>query len=270
MEEATLQAVKRAMPGHGRARIHEKLLSFLGVEDQSEVEVSTDAGATLTLTIFADAMVDEGTIRISGEDLKKLNIPDGGKVHVTRKIPFEERIRTAAESAAGQIRGGAQEIGSKLSETADKLQKGAADTAGQISTKAKEITEKVKEDTKPIGEKVSKAAKSSADAIRDKIPIGKLSPEIEKGLSALSQEEAKTIRSALTGIEGVSAAVPVRFAAGRSLGNLTIPPEITLVTVQRKDKVLGLDRDIILKENDIVYFSGPSDAVGFVTRMLEG
>ncbi|MBP7034780.1 MAG: hypothetical protein KBB00_03390, partial [Methanospirillum sp.] len=184
MEEATLQAVKRAMPGHGRARIHEKLLSFLGVEDQSEVEVSTDAGATLTLTIFADAMVDEGTIRISGEDLKKLNIPDGGKVHVTRKIPFEERIRTAAESAAGQIRGGAQEIGSKLSETADKLQKGAADTAGQISTKAKEITEKVKEDTKPIGEKVSKAAKSSADAIRDKIPIGKLSPEIEKGLSA--------------------------------------------------------------------------------------
>ena len=62
MEEATLQAVKRAMPGHGRARIHEKLLSFLGVEDQSEVEVRTDAGATLTLTIFADAMVDEGTI----------------------------------------------------------------------------------------------------------------------------------------------------------------------------------------------------------------
>ncbi len=270
MEEATLQAVKRAMPGHGRARIHEKLLSFLSIEDQSEVEVSTDAGATLTLTVFADELVDEGTIRISGEDLKKLNIPDGGVVHVKRKIPFEEQIRMAAESAAGQMKEGAQEIGTKISETAGKIQKSAAETAEHISTKAKELTEKVKEDTKPIGVKVSRAAKSSADAIREKIPIGKLSPEIEKGLSSLSQEEAKKIRTALTGREGVSAAARVKFAAGRSLGNLTIPPEVTLVTVQRKEHILGLDADIILKENDIVYLSGPSDAVGFVTRMLEG
>ncbi|HPP77807.1 TrkA C-terminal domain-containing protein, partial [Methanospirillum sp.] len=182
----------------------------------------------------------------------------------------EEQIRMAAESAAGQMKEGAQEISTKISETAGKIQKSAAETAEQITTKAKELTEKVKEDTKPIGKKVSRAARSSADAIRDKIPIGKLSPEIEKGLSVLSQEEAKKIRTALTGKEGVSAAVLVKFAAGRSIGNLTIPPEVTLVTVQRKDQILGLDADIILKENDIVYLSGPSDAVGFVTRMLEG
>jgi len=270
MEEATLQAVKRAMPGHGRARIHEKLISILGIEDQTEVEVSTDAGATLYLTVFADELVDEGTIRISGEDLKKLGIPDGGNVHVKRKIPLEEQVRTAAETAATQIKEGAQDIGTKLSETAEKIQKGAAETAEQLGTKAKELTDKVKEETKPIGEKVSKAAKSSADAIRDKIPVGKLAPEIEKGLSALSQEDAKKIRSLLTGVEGVSAAVPVKFASGRSFGNLTIPPEINLVAIQRGTALLELKPDIVLKEGDIAYCSGPSDMISFVTRMLEG
>ncbi|MDD3574327.1 MAG: hypothetical protein PHD71_04745 [Methanospirillum sp.] len=270
MKEATLQAVKRAMPGHGRARIHEKLLSYLGIDDQSEVEVSTKAGATLTLTVFADTVVEEGTIRISSEDLEKLNIPDGGEVDVRRKIPLDEQILAAAESTAGQIKEGAQEIGAKLSETAEKIQKGAADTAEQISTKAKELTEKVKEDAKPIGEKVSKAAKSSADAIIDKIPLGKLSADIEKELSAADPEEAKRIRGILVGMEGEKAAVRVQVAAGRTVGNLTIPPEIKLVTVQRDGEILGSDNNIVFKEGDIVYISGSSDAIGFVTRMLEG
>ena len=270
MKEATLQAVKRAMPGHGRARIHEKVLSFLGVDDQSEVEIRTDEGATLTLTIFSDAVVEEGTIRISGEDLKKLNIPDGGKVHVTRKIPLEEQIKAAAESTAEQIKEGAQEVGTKLTETAGKIQKGAAETAEQISKKAKELKEKVKEDAKPIGEKVSKAAKSSADAIMEKIPIGKLSADIEKSLTAAGPDEAKRIRGILAGMEGEKAAVRVQAAAGRTVSNLTIPPEVSLVAVQRNDQILGLDKDIILKEDDIIYLSGTSDSVRFVTRMLEG
>ncbi len=270
MEEVTLQAVKRAMPGHGRARIHEKLLSFLGIEDQSEVEVSTDAGVTLTLTVFADELVEEGTIRISAEDLRRLNIPDGGTVHVTRKIPLEEQIRTTAETAAEQIKGGAQEVGAKLSETAEKIQKSAADTAEQIGTKAKELTEKVKEETKPITEKISMAAKSSAHTIREKIPLGKLSADIEKELSVVAPDEAQKIRNALTGRDGKGAAARVRFAAGRSLGNLTIPPEVTLVALQRTNQILKLDENTILKENDIVYFFGSAKSVEFVTRMLEG
>lgn len=270
MKEVTLQAVKRAMPGHGRARIHNKLLSSLGIEDQTEVEVSTDTGKTLTLTIFADEQVKEGTVRISGEDLEKLGLPDGGKVHVTRKIPLDEQVKMVAESAADQIKEGAQEIGAKLSETADKIQKGASETAEQIGTKAREFSEKVIEETKPIGEKISKAAKSSADSIRDKIPIGKLSPAIEEGLSALKPDDAKKIRSLLTSGEGVSAAAVVKSASGRSIGNLTIPPEISLVAVQRKNQVLGISSDIILSDGDIAYFSGSSNAVAFVTRMLEG
>lgn len=270
MEEATLQAVKRAMPGHGRARIHEKLLSMLGIEDQTEVEVSTNAGATLTLTVFADELVEEGTIRISVEDLKKLDIPEGGQVNVKRKIPLDEQIRVAAESAAGQIKGGAQEISTKLSETAEKIQKGASETAQQVETKAKEITEKVKADTKPISEKISKAAKNSADTIREKLPIGKFSPEIEKGLSNLTSDDANKIRSLLTGAEGICSAVPISFASGRTIGNLTMPPDAKIVAIQRKNQIVEISPDTLLKEGDIAYLSGHEEAVGFIKKMLEG
>ncbi|MDD1724228.1 MAG: TrkA C-terminal domain-containing protein [Methanospirillum sp.] len=270
MEETTLQAVQRAMPGHGRARIHEKLLSILEIEDKTDVEVSTEAGSTLTLTIFADELVDDGTIRISGEDLKKLGIPDGGKVLVRRKKPLEEQIRAGAESAAGQIKTGAHEIGVKVSDTADRIHKEASDTAGHIGDKAKELSDKIRDETRPIGEKVTQAAKSSAEAIREKIPIGRFSPDVEKALSGLQTEEAKKIRSLLTGAEGSNAAITVKVSSGRSVGNLTIPPEAHLAGIQREDLLLDGKPDMVLKEGDIVYITGPSEAIGFMTRMLEG
>ncbi|NLV28249.1 MAG: hypothetical protein GXY48_14010 [Methanomicrobiales archaeon] len=270
MEEATLQAVKRAMPGHGRARIHQKLLSLLAIEEQAEVEVSTKAGATLTLTVFADELVEDGTIRISGEDLKKLKIPDGGEVFVRRKIPLEEQIMTAADKTAEQIKGGAQELSTKITESAGKLQKDAAETAEKVGAKAKELTKKVKTDTKPVGDKIAKAAKSSAEAIKEKLPIGKFSPEVEKGLAILASEDAKKVRSLLTGAEGTCSAAVVSFASGRTVGNLTLPPEAKIVAIQRDKQVLTFGPDTILQKGDVAYITGSEDAIGFVTRMLEG
>lgn len=269
MEETTLQAVKRAMPGHGRARIHEKLLSILEIEDKTDIEVSTEAGSTLTLTIFADELVDEGTIKISVEDLQKLGIPDGGKVRVRRKKSLDEQIRAGAESAAEQIKTGAQEIGAKVSDTADRIHKEASETAGHIGDKAKELSDKIKDETRPIGEKVTQAAKHSAETIRDKIPIGRFSPEVEKALSGLKAEEAKRVRTLLTSAEGSTVAIPVKTASGRSIGNLTIPPEAHLAGVQR-DNLLLDGPDTILKEGDIIYITGPSEAIGYMTKMLEG
>lgn len=270
MEEVTLQAVKRAMPGHGRARIHQKLLSILGVDDQTEVEVSTKAGATLTLTVFADDLVEDGTIRISGEDLKKLDMPDGGQVTVKRKIPLDEQIKIAAGAATEQIKGGAHELGTKITDTAEKFQKGASETAQQVEIKAKELSEKVKTETKPIGDKISQAAKSSADAIRDKLPIGKMSPKIEKALSGLSADDARNIRNILSSGEGICEVSQVAFASGRTVGNLTMPPETKIIAIQRKDQLVAVSPDTLLKDGDVAYIKGPEDAVGFVTRMLEG
>lgn len=258
MEEATLQAVKRAMPGHGRARIHEKLLSVLGIEDQEEVEVISDAGKTLTLNVFSDDMVEEGMIRVSETDLQKLGIPDGGKVIVRRKIPIEEQVITAAEAAAEQIKAGAREVGGKISEAAAKVEE-----------KAKKVSDKLVEEAKPVSDKVSKAVKDSAKTIKEKIPVGKMAPEIEKALGNLSTEDAKKIRAALTGVEGEQAAITVSQASGRTISNLTVPPEASIVNIQRNDTLLEVKPDTMLKAGDIVYVTGKQTAVQFIKRMLE-
>ena len=171
MEEATLQAVKRAMPGHGRARIHEKLLSVLGIEDQEEVEVISDAGKTLTLNVFSDDMVDEGTIRVSENDLQKLGIPDGGKVVVRRKIPLEEQVVTAAEAAAEQIKAGAKEVGGKIS-----------DAAGKFEAKAKEVSDKLVQDAKPVSDKSQKRLRTLQKPSRRRYPLARWLRRLRKPL----------------------------------------------------------------------------------------
>ena len=238
MDEAILQAVKRAMPGRGRARIHEKLLTILGIDDQTEVEVSTEAGQNLVLTVFADDLVEDGTIRISIDDLKKLEIPEGGKVTVRRKIPLDEQVRVAVGSAADQIRTGAEDIGAK-----------------------------VVDHTKPYTDKVGQAVKNSSDAIKINLP-GVLPKEIESALSVLPSPDAKKVKSILIKTEGESAAVTVNLAAGRRIDNLTIPPEANLAGLQRDGKLIDILPDIILNKGDIVYFSGTSEAVSYMNKML--
>jgi len=240
MEETILQAVKRAMPGHGRARIHEKLLTILGVGDQTEVEVTSEGGQILTLTVFADDLVEEGTIRIGGDDLKKLGIPDGGKVAVKRKIPLDEQIKTAAEV-----------------------------TADQIGTKAKEFSEKVREDTKQFTDKVSQTVKNSADVIKENLPYGVLPKETEKALSALPGEDAKKIKSILIRAEGKSAALIIHSGSGRTIGNLTMHPESSIAGLQREGKLLEISPDIVLSEGDIVYVTGSEDGLVYMRKMLE-
>jgi K+/H+ antiporter YhaU regulatory subunit KhtT len=247
MQEAILQAVKRAMPGHGRARIHEKLLTILSINDQSEVEVSTESGQIITLSVFSDTLVEEGTIRISGDDLKKLGIPEGGKVTVRRKIPLDEQIKNAAGATADQIRSGADQIG----------------------VKAKEFSEKVREDTKPLTDKVSKAVKTSSDVIKEKLPFGVLPKEVEKAISDLPSSDAKKIKSELIKSEKESAVVKVHLGSDRSIGNLTLHPEASIAGLQRDGKLIEITPETTLKEGDIVYVTGSQDGLSYMSRMLE-
>ncbi|NLV26788.1 MAG: hypothetical protein GXY48_06440, partial [Methanomicrobiales archaeon] len=50
-----LQAVERAMPGNGRARVHNSQLLALGIAESEKVEVLTSAGTCLTLIAFGDS-----------------------------------------------------------------------------------------------------------------------------------------------------------------------------------------------------------------------
>lgn len=197
MEEVSLQATKRAMPGHGRARINEKLLSILEIEDQAEVEVITEEGKSLTLAVFSDDVVKEDNIRISSDDLAKLGIPDGGKVTVKRKVHLDEQVKMAAGSAADQIKGGANVIGAKVSGVAATIKeklpfgKSSHDIADALSVLSAE-------DATKITDLLSGAGGASA-AVPVKAAAGKaigtlgIAPEIN---IVAVQREGKLLESA--------------------------------------------------------------------------
>ena len=91
-----LQAVERAVSGNGRARIHSSQLEALGIADLENIEVVSATGACMTLIAFADSHISSDQIRMSGDDLKKLGIPGGGRVTVQRRIPISEQIKSGS------------------------------------------------------------------------------------------------------------------------------------------------------------------------------
>ena len=71
MDEIQLIAQKRAFPSRGRARIHSEVLSKLEIDEGATIEIGIpDADKWISVTTFADSLVESGHIRLSEEDLK--------------------------------------------------------------------------------------------------------------------------------------------------------------------------------------------------------
>jgi formylmethanofuran dehydrogenase subunit D len=271
MEEVTLQVVKRAMPGHGRARIHSSLLTTLGISDKDEIEVVASGGTSVTLTAFADKMVEEGKIRISGDDLKKLKISDGDQVTVRRKIPVGEQVKTAATGAAGKVTKGVKELGDTVSEKTSGLEKGTKKAARDISSKAKEVSAKIADELAPIGEKISEAGKDTAAKIQELVPTGRFSKAVEAGLKQLDPADSAELKKVLAHTKGdIHAVVVGQAASGRSIGNLTVPPDVTIAAVQRGGTRITPAPDLTLLPGDLVYMTGKLKGLDYMTTVLEG
>ncbi|MBU7035566.1 MAG: hypothetical protein HXS49_10275, partial [Theionarchaea archaeon] len=98
MEEVTLKIQKRAVRSRGRARLNNSMLSRLGAKEESKLEIVNDAAnKSVTVTLFADSMVEEGFIRLSEEDLEALGLNEGDTVIIRRKAPLSEQVRDRAE-----------------------------------------------------------------------------------------------------------------------------------------------------------------------------
>ncbi len=273
MEEVTLRAIQRAMPGNGRARVHNSLLSAIGIEDKTEVEVVTPDGSSLTLTVFADSLVEQGQIRISQDDLKKLGITDGVDVKVRRKIPVSEQVKDAAEELAGKISKGAKEIGDTLSEKTVGIREGTTQAAQEIQEKAREVSAKIAEEVAPLGEKIGEAGRGTAARIKDLVPTARFNAQVEAGLKQLSTDNASELKKMLLEAEGDKHVATVKTAtsAGRSIQNLTVPPDVSVIAIQRADNTLVIPKsDTILASDDRVYLAGSDRGLEYMTKILEG
>jgi uncharacterized protein with PhoU and TrkA domain len=295
MEEVTLQAVKRAMPGHGRARIHSSLLDPLGISDNEEVEVVTTSGSSLTLTAFADSLVETTQIRISEEDLKKLGIESGTSVTVRRKTPLVEQVKAAAHDISEKATKGAHDIsetvsaktaalkeeiapiGEKISEagrdTANKISEGIAPISEKISEAGRDTANKISEGIAPISEKISEAGRETAARISDMVPTARFNAAVETGIKRLNPGDAADLKKLLLNNEGDIRAVTVtaKTAAGRTIQNLTLPPDAIIAAIQRVDNTLVIPvPDTMLMSGDTAYLIGKESALNYLEGLLEG
>ncbi|MDE4907663.1 hypothetical protein L0665_03430 [Methanogenium marinum] len=142
MEGIELSIQTRAFPSHGRARVHESVLPALGVKEGDAVEIQIpplseeEKPKRITVTIYADTMVEKGMIRISPEDIAKLAAGEGDTVHVERKVPITEMISKKVNRTGKAVKEGAGHVG-------ESIEKGAKDVGAKI------IPDKEKKEPEP-------------------------------------------------------------------------------------------------------------------------
>ncbi|MEN6611556.1 MAG: hypothetical protein ABFC24_12000 [Methanoregulaceae archaeon] len=147
MADIRLKVQKRAISGKGRARINTVLLTKLDIEEGADIDVIADGGRHVTVSAFADSMVDKDAIRVSPEDLKSLGIADGVTV-IVKKAPTK----------TGQAKRAAQE-------TADAVGKNISDAGKALKTKADATAKDTAKAAKKVTKDIGKAGKSlAADA----------------------------------------------------------------------------------------------------------
>ena len=131
MEGMELVIQVRAFPSHGRARVHESVLPNIGVKEGEAIEVmklpliEDEKPKHVILSIYADAMVEKGVIRISPEDIAKLAAAEGDTVLVQRKIPITEVISRKVNITGHAVKEGAEHMG-------ESIEKGAKGVGAKI------------------------------------------------------------------------------------------------------------------------------------------
>lgn len=134
--ELTIQT--RAFPSHGRGRVHKSVLPVLGVKEGNAIEVyklplvEDQKPKKITITIYADTMVEKGVIRMSPEDIAKLAAAEGEVVKVQRKVPITETLSKKASKTGKAVHEGAGHVG-------ETIEKGAKDIGAKIIPPKKEM-----------------------------------------------------------------------------------------------------------------------------------
>jgi formylmethanofuran dehydrogenase subunit D len=164
MQEIRLKIKKRAFPSHGRVRLNAATLPDLGITDGESVDlVNEGAKKTVSVTVIADTMVNEGQIRISEEDLKAIGLKEGEEVLVKKTPPLQEKVKKAAGDANKSFSEGVGKLDEQFRKTAGEVKTGAAKTADTVKKETKKAAEKVGRVTSETSETLKKSLKGKKD-----------------------------------------------------------------------------------------------------------
>ena len=149
MEDAvTLNVAVRTFPSKGRARVHESVMPLLAAKEGEVLLVARypavwdEKTMTVSVTGYADTMVDKSVIMLSPEDIASLGVAEGDRVSVTRKVTLAEKITKGATKAGRAAKDEAARAGlaakSMAAQTGKAVEKGAKDAAGKVMPKKEE------------------------------------------------------------------------------------------------------------------------------------
>ena len=147
MEELRLKVQKRAISGRGRARINTDTLARIDAGEGESLDILAGR-KRVTVTAYADSLVDPGSIRVSPEDLRELGVEDGGTVTVRKAPPVAEQVTRTAKETAGAVEKEIRSAGASLKGRAGTATKEAAKTAGKVSKELEKTGKKIAGDAK--------------------------------------------------------------------------------------------------------------------------
>jgi anaerobic selenocysteine-containing dehydrogenase len=163
MKELQLKVKRRAMPSKGRVRLNISTLTELGINDGDQIDLINDAGnKTVTVTTYADTMVDKKQVRVSDEDIKSLGLRDGDEVTVVKALPMMDKLKKAGADTKKNV----TEKAEKAYESASKATKEGYEKARKAGTGTKKnVTEKAEK----AYESASKATKKEYEKVKKKL-----------------------------------------------------------------------------------------------------
>jgi len=151
MDEVNLKIRKRAMPSRGRARIQTDVFDALGLDEGASINLlNPGTGKSVTVSSFADSLVEQGYIRLSPEDIEVLGLAEESTVLVKKTPPLSEQAKALAKGAADElardlkkaersVRGGAETVAGKADETGTVVSKEFEKAADSAAKKSEQI-----------------------------------------------------------------------------------------------------------------------------------
>ncbi len=297
---------KRAVPSHGRARLHTAMLSELGAQEGSKLEIINGAlNKSVTVTLFADSLVEEGYIRLSAEDIESLGLQEADTVVIRKKPPLPEAIKREAGEAAERISEGVEDMRERAGVAAERISGEIDKRVGKAGEKAGEVAGAVKgevvkaygrfvEETAPITEKIEGATKETVGRIKEEVtPVAervegaareayqriaesplkeRISKATESLISKLKPGEEAKLKEILEGCEGDIRAVTVTsdIVADKLVKELDLPQEVVISAVQRNKEIIIPKGETRLVRGDIVYLVGKGESLRECTELMEG
>jgi uncharacterized protein with PhoU and TrkA domain len=143
------------------------MLTDLGVQEGAKLEIINEAtGNAVTVTLFADSMVEEGYIRLSTEDLASLGLYEDDTVTIKRKPPISEQIREEAGEAVERVSEGIERVGKEAGEAVERVSEGIEKAGVTVKREAGEAAERVSEEIDKFGDAVKREAGEAADTVK--------------------------------------------------------------------------------------------------------